>query len=192
MARAYLSALLLLTGCNPPASEEYKERTRISVEREGPAPPIASPDSEGAIWAPVADGMRLLYGRPGDQPLMDLACRVDDGARIVFTRFAPADPEAKAFLALIGNGHVSRLKVDATRIEGRWLWHGATSAVDPALDVLTGRRQVEATIPGAGSLILNPSALPGDLVERCRRLSTADRLEPSSDPDPEAPPADRQ
>ena len=45
--------------------------------------------------------------------------------------------------------------------------------------MLTGNREVEATVPGAGSVILNPSALPGELVERCRAPANRSAEEPA-------------
>jgi hypothetical protein len=162
--------LLALAACKPPASDEYTERTRIAPRAATPSEPIRSPDTEGAVWAATDNADRLLYGKPGERPFFALECTGQGGLPLVaYTRFAKADPHAKAILALIGNGHVSRLKIDATERGDVWRWEGAVEAEDPALDVLTGTRQVEATVPGAGSLILHPSALPGELVERCRR-----------------------
>ncbi len=175
MRFAALAPLLVLSACNPPAAEDYVARVGVA-ERDAPSPPIASPDTKGAIWAPsAADPQRLLYGKPGERVLFALECRDGGkGPNIAYTRFAAADPYAKAILALIGNGHVSRLKIDATRIGaaggGRWLWQGSEPAMSANFEGLTGGRQVEATVPGAGSVILNPSPLPGELIRRCRAL----------------------
>ncbi len=164
-----LAALAALASCQPPAADDYVERTRIDSGTSGPSEPIDSPDTEGAIWAPSGAGDRLLFGKAGERPLMAFECVIEDGVRVLqYTRFAPADMHAKAILALIGNGHVSRLKIDAVRHGGAWLWQGSIAADSPMLDVLTGRREVEATVPGAGSIVLSPSPLPGALVERCR------------------------
>ena len=180
--------VLALAACKPPASDEYTERTRIVPRAEAPSEPIASPDTEGAVWAATDDADRLLYGKPGERPFFALECTDQGGLPLVaYTRFAKADAHAKAILALIGNGHVSRLKIDATERGDVWRWEGAVEAEDPALDVLTGTRQVEATVPGAGSLILNPSALPGGLVERCRLQGDAGPEETSAKPEPSAP-----
>lgn len=176
-----LVTLLLLSACKPPAADEYVERTRIPTGREAPAEPMPSPDSKGAVWAP-ANEERLLYGKPGETPLMALECDAEGPEpRIVYTRFAPADPQAKAILALIGNSHVVRLFVDAEERGERWLWSGSVPANDPQLDVLTGARRVEATVPGAGSVILNASHLPGELIERCRAIA-ASRPSPPEGP----------
>ena len=180
--------VLALAACKPPASDEYTERTRIAPRAEAPSEPIASPDTEGAVWAATDNADRLLYGKPGERPFFALECTDQGGLPLVaYTRFAKADAHAKAILALIGNGHVSRLKIDATERGDVWRWEGAIEAEDPALDVLTGTRQVEATVPGAGSLILNPSALPGGLVERCRRQEDTQPEDISAEPEPSAP-----
>lgn len=172
MRAAALPALLLLAACNPPAAEDYVARVGVAG-RDAPSPPMASPDTKGAIWAPApGKPMRLLYGKPGQPPLFALECGMRSGqAVLTYTRFAPADPHAKAILALIGNGHVARLNIDAQRSAGRWLWQGSEAAASPKFEGLTGARQVEATVPGAGSLILNPSPVPGELVLRCRALN---------------------
>lgn len=174
-----LAALLPLAACSPPASDDYSARLRISDETQFASDPLPSPDSVGAVWAAsptVPD--RILYGKPGERPLMGLTC---DAGQIVFARYAPADPEAKAILALIGNGHVERLFVDATPRGEAWLWQGSLPAGDQRLEALTGRGRVEATIPGAGTLVLNASTAPAQFVNRCASLT---RPVPSSPEDP--------
>ena len=172
MRLAALWPLLVLTACSPPAADEYVARVAV-VGRAAPSPPIASPDTEGALWAPSpANPQRLLYGKPGQRVLFALECAAGGaGAELTYTRFAPADAHAKAILALIGNGHVARLKIDAVRAGATWLWQGREAATSMNFEGLTGGRQVEATVPGAGSLILNPSPLPGELILKCRSLA---------------------
>lgn len=177
MRVAVLLPLALLAACKPPAADDYVARVGVS-EREAPSPPIVSPDTQDAIWAPSpANPQRLLYGQPGKRPLFALECEEGaQGAVLTYTRFAAADAHAKAILALIGNGHVARLKIDAVRAGQGWLWQGGEPAASTGLEALTGARQVEATVPGAGSLILNPSPLPGELIISCRALAQpADR-----------------
>lgn len=181
-----LVPLAVIVACKPPASDDYVERARINEPAQGPSEPIDSPDTDGAIWAPAGEGARLLYGRPGERPFFAVEC-LSDGTEpmLGYTRFARADPHAKAILALIGNGHVSRLKIDAVQVGDVWRWEGDIEVDDPRVDVLTGSREIEATVPGAGSLILNRSTLPGELVERCRDLTeelTPDEPSPPEDP----------
>lgn len=180
-----LLPILVLAACKPPAADDYVERTRIGGEVQGPSEPIDSPDTQGAVWAPADKARRLLYGQPGERPLFAIEC-VGQGAvpMLAYTRFAKADPHAKAVLALIGNSHVTRLPIDAAQINDVWRWEGAAPVTDPRWDVLTGTREVEATVPGAGSVILNPSALPGALVEECRALA-----QPPSDDEPNPAPS---
>ena len=161
-------ALVALAACKPPATDDYVARVALDDARVHASEPLPSPDTEGALWADAGQGDRILYGKPGSAPLMALACEEGgDGKRIHITRFAAADPKAKAILALIGNGHVVRLNVDATWNGRAWLWEGYAAADDPALEVLTGPRRLEATIAGAGTVELNPSQRPRNLVEAC-------------------------
>ena len=172
MRAAALVALAALAACNPPAADDYVARVGVTG-RDAPSAPIVSPDTKGAVWAPTpANPLRLVYGKPGEQVLFALECvqgRMEP--MLEYTRYALADPHAKAILALIGNGHVARLNIDAMRSGGGWLWRGREPATSPAFEGLTGGKQIEATVPGAGSLILNPGPLPGELVLRCRSLA---------------------
>ena len=172
MRFAALLPLILLSACNPPAADDYVARIGVAG-RAAPSAPIASPDTKGAMWTPSAGNpRRLVFGKPGERVLLALECvEKKAGPILTYTRFAEADAHAQAILALIGNGHVSRLKIDATRNGPRWLWQGSAAATDPGFEGLTGGRQVEATVPGAGSLILNPSPLPGELIRQCRSLA---------------------
>tara|TARA_R110002072_G_scaffold15856_43_gene62996 strand:+ start:9712 stop:10299 length:588 start_codon:yes stop_codon:yes gene_type:complete len=160
--------LLALPSCKPPAADDYVARVGLQ-ERSGPSEPLLSPDTAEAQWVVSREPGRIIYGNPGEPPLLALAC-IDgpQGAQIAYERIVAADPNAKAILALIGNSHVTRLFVDAEKTRDDWRWRGATDAEDPALEVLTGPRQVEATVPGAGSVILNASSLPRELINRCR------------------------
>lgn len=190
MRRTAIVVLAGLAACRPPASDDYVERVPLDRARGEQRAPIASPNVDGALWAGGGAPDRILYGKPGEAPLLALTC-AGEGAlrRFEITRFVAADPQAKALMALVGNGHIARLKVDAAWNGRAWLWQGSYAPDDPRLEVLTGPREVEATIPGAGTLKLNPSALPGDLVERCRRLAAPEaELAPPAEPEI-APPA---
>ena len=191
-------ACLAATACKPPATDDYVARTAIGGKNKGPSEPILSPDVEGAVWAQAPKPDRILYGKPGATPLMAMECReAQSGPEIAFTRFAHADEGAKAILALIGNGHVERFFVDAAPVgsNGASLWYGRVAASDNRLGVLTGGRDVEATVPGAGSVKLHASALTGQLVNACRAksgpqpdLTPLPSAEPAATPSPPAMP----
>lgn len=181
MRRAASLTLLALAACRPPATDGYVERVPLDGARAQQHEPIASPDTEGAIWAGGGPA-RIVYGKPGKTPFFALACAGHGPARTVHAiRFVAADPGAKALMAMVGNGHISRLKVDAERNGKVWLWEGHYAPDDPRLDVLTGPRKVEVTVPGAGTLELNLSPRPRELIERCRRLSEPE--EPAQEPE---------
>lgn len=168
-----LAATAAVTACKPPASEDYIQRTELADANRPAAKPLPSPVVTNAVWADGKTAGRILYGIPGEVPFLALVCETaPTGERQVrFIRFAAADPQAKALFALVGNGHVARIPVDATWNGRAWLWEGTLSADDQDLEVLTGKRAVTATLPGAGQLDLNPSPRPGQLIEACRTPS---------------------
>ncbi|MGB7408850.1 MAG: hypothetical protein WA908_10120 [Pontixanthobacter sp.] len=176
---AATAALVLLSSCKPPATDDMLDRGGRQGVRETPMTPIASPDTAGAIWARSADGERLLYGTPGERPTLALLCD-DDGHALGIDRYVATDPQAKALMALIGNGHIARLPIDAAQAGDIWFWRGRYAIDDPDLDVLRGRREVELTIPGAGSVILNPSAAPAEFIDRCRSPRPTARDRPAN------------
>lgn len=190
MRRLAIILLAALAACRPPASDRYVERIALDDEARGPTVLATSPTTEGAIWAGSGGPDRIVFGHPGKAPLLALEC-ADDGAMLKVTRFAPTDPGAKGMMALIGNGHVERLKIDALEVgEGRgWLWQGRFDPVDPRLDALTGVRGLEVTIPGAGTLKLPGSPRPTELIERCRRLGAPEARSQLSAPEATLPPA---
>lgn len=169
-----LALVACLAACQPPAADDYLERGEASPATRAASDPLPSPDTEGAVWAAVEGDDRILYGKPEEAPLFGLACVHTGPATVLrFTRYSPADEGAKAFMAVIGNGHVARLKVDAMPAGKGWLWQGETPVDNERLEALTGSRAVEATIPGAGTLKLNPSHLPGQLIGYCRAQARA-------------------
>ena len=89
-------------------------------------------------------------------------------------------------IAMVGSGYVGLVSgacfadfghdvvcidKDASKVER--LRKGIMPIYEPGLDALTGGRSVEATVPGAGSVILNASPLPGELIDRCRERQRA-------------------
>lgn len=172
MKRAAALLLCALAACRPPASDGYVQRIELGGQNGGPHVEPTSPQVEGAIWASSGGPQRIVFGKPGEPPFLSLACIGSGADRLVeVTRFARTDPKAKGMMALVGNGHVARLMVDAEWNGRGWLWRGRYTPADPRLDALTGTRKLELTIPGAGTLVLEGSNEPGQLIELCRRLS---------------------
>lgn len=169
--------LLTLAACKPPASDDMADRGAVQDARAMPSAPIASPDVTGAVWAQTATPDKILYGKPGQPALVALACNTAV-KKIELTRYAIADAETSALMPLIGNGHIARLPVEAEWNGTVWLWQGSYAPGLPDLDVLTGPREVELTIPGAGTVLLNPSQRPGLLIDQCRA-----RFAPPPQPD---------
>ena len=175
--------VFLLASCNPPAADSYAERGEVAVKASKLIEPIASPDVEDAIWAEAKSGERIVFGKPGEPPLFALACkRTDVGSAIELTRFTPTDEGAKALIAIIGNGHIGRYKVDAVPARQGFYWHGQVPANDYNLEAFRGPRTTEATVPGGGSLILNANPMVGELIDACQR-EEVEETEPVSGPD---------
>lgn len=163
-----LLGTLALTACKPPATDEATTGRTFGAGPDAPPPPLDSPDSEGAFWANSEDEGRIIYGQGGKAPLMAMQCVGDgDAAQLQVTRLSPADEGGQAFFALVGNSHVLRIPVDATQVEGGFIWQGAVPASNPDLAALTGPREVTATLPGAGMVTLNPSERMKALVSEC-------------------------
>ncbi|MBT46569.1 MAG: hypothetical protein CL806_04890 [Citromicrobium sp.] len=182
-----MATCAMLAACQPPAADRYEGRTDPPDTARFASEPQPSPDATGAVWAPSAQPMRLLYGIPGQPPLAAMACALPskNGPQkpaIRFTRFARADEGAQALMAIIGNGHRERFPVEAVDNGRAFLWEGTAPLASEKLDVLTGRRGVEMTIPGAGTLTLNASEAPRDLIESCR-LAARQAFPDSSGPD---------
>ncbi len=163
-------AALALPGCKPPPTDAPVARAAILPAAEGPSLPLASPDTTNAVWAQSGKPMRLVYGVPGQPVLLALECLdpASPDARLRITRHAPADSGAGALLALIGNGAIGRIAVDATETGGRVLWQGETAAIDPVWEPLAGPREMTVTVPGAGLVRINPGEQPWKLLTECR------------------------
>ena len=167
---ATILALLALAACKPPPTDADMLR-EVEMENFASAP-LPSPDTEGAVWASSTRKMlRLVYGVPGAPALMALECSPHENERrrqLSIARLSPADDNATALLALIGNGHISRINVSAINLSGPSRWEGAASAYDERWEPLRGPRQITATVPGAGMVTLNPSEMPRRLIDLCR------------------------
>ena len=123
---------------------------------------------QGAAWH--AENNALHFGVPGQQDLLSLGCEhaADGTALLRITRLTRADDNAKALFALIGNGRIARLPLDALRAGDPGVWQGAIPASDDRLDVLKGGNSLEATLPGGGTLKLPASREPGRILTECR------------------------
>lgn len=171
MTRFVLVVLVLLAACKPPPTDADILRAIPEAEPVFASAPLPSPDTTGAVWvASESSEGRLIYGIPGQAALLALECvsQADELPRLSITRLAEADEGAGAMLAMVGNGHIGRMAVDATELGGRFYWRGEALAADAAWEPLNGVRELIATVPGAGTVELNPSLLPAVLIERCR------------------------
>ena len=129
------------------------------------------PDSAGARWLVSGDGKGIDFSKAGDKPLLTLRCVLAAGVKpqLALIRHAQSAPRAKALFAVLGNGITSRLKLDAKLAREGWRWEGLYPADAPELDAFTGQRDIEATLPGAGTLLIQGSALPREFIAWCRR-----------------------
>ena len=172
MARLPLivATLLSLVACD--RAEEPVDPQRISLDaaRGEAREPVASPDTDDARWTVAPDGQAVAFGNAGERPFLSLACRVkDDPPTIRVIRHAEARPGEKALFPVIGNGTISRFKADAALEDDEWRWQAVVPADDALLEVFTGAREIEATLPGAGSLIISGTRVPGEFIAWCRR-----------------------
>ncbi len=170
-AAVVLAGSLALPACKPPPTDAAMARAANLPAPVGPSEPIASPDTSDAVWAASGGAMRLVYGNPGQPVLVALECLAagTPDARLRITRHAPADSGAEALLVLIGNGWIGRFEVEATSVRGRLVWQGDVPADRREWGALKPQREATVTVPGAGLVRLNPSPLPMQLVESCRK-----------------------
>jgi len=174
--------LLAACGQEPDAPVD-PQRFSLDEARHVPAEPLSSPDTQGAGW--TADGQAIRFGRPG-APLLSLACDLQaEPVQVRVVRHVRARPGLKALFPVIGNGRISRFSVDAALHEGEWRWEGALPASDPMLDVFVGTGELEATLPGGGSLVVAGSGIPGEFVDWCRAGGRGQRAEPATNETPE-------
>jgi len=171
--------LPLLAACGE-GGDAPVQAERISLEdaRAKVAEPLLSPDTEGAGWTVSADQQAIEFARPGAEPFLTLACDLrETPATLTIVRHVPARPGQKALFPVLGNGTISRFKVDAALAEGEWRWEGVFPAGDPQFDVFTGPLELEATLPGGGKLLIEGSRIPGEFVNWCRAGGRVQRAE---------------
>ena len=165
-----LCPLVALAACGE-GGDAPVEGQRIAFDEIG-AParaPLPSPDTGEASWRVTPDGQAIGFGNAGAAPFLTLACRIAEvPPRIEIIRHAPARPGEKALFPVIGNGTIARFKLDAALESGEWRWQGSVPADDALLEVFTGQRDLEATLPGAGTLLIAGSGIPGEFIRWCR------------------------
>lgn len=168
------------------------QRFSLDAARHVAGPPLSSPDTADAAWAVGKDGQAVQFGKAGAPPLMTLACKLKaQPAQLVVIRHVPARPGLKAMFPVISSGRISRFKVDATLDGSEWRWQGALPAADELNDVFTGMTELEATLPGGGSLIMAPSRIPGEFVNWCRANGRSQAPVPEVTPTPSPEPTPR-
>lgn len=153
---------------------------RMALDGAGLPADSAPLQPEGTAWQ-VESPQRVSFGLPGQQPLLTIACDHDAaGLSIVrILRTTRAEEGAKALFALIGNGRIARLALDARQPGEVGQWEGVVPAADPRLDVLKGGNRIEATLPGGGTLQLPASREPGRLLAACRASDSAGAAQPA-------------
>ncbi len=173
--------ILTLAACTPTQSREVAGGAapgggypaRVALAGEGLPAETAPLQPQDAAWR--ADGQAVHFGVPGQQDLLSIGCdHAPDGTALLrITRMTRAEDNAKALFALIGNGRISRLPLDARQAGDPGVWQGLIPASDDRLDVLKGGNSVEATLPGGGTLKLPASREPGRVLTDCRASDRA-------------------
>jgi len=150
------------------AAEAAGYPARMALTGLEQAPEAAPQQPQGGAWLAVPGG--LAFGVPGQTPLLSLVCSRDpSGPAVVrLVRVTRAEAGAQALLALIGKGRFARLPLNALIAGEAGTWEGRLLADDPRLDVLKGRSEIEATLPGGGTLMLPASTEPGRMLADCR------------------------
>jgi len=178
MRAIVLASLVGIAACKPPPTDADMQREMPSVAPSFASPGIDSPPSEGALWAESSQPGRIIYGIPGEPIQVALKCANET---IEITRFAKADSGAQALLAMVGNGNIGRMKVDAVEQDSGRVWQGSEIASSDVWEALAGPRQLTLTVPGAGMVTLNPSALPSAFVATCRGDPIAEEQSPPAE-----------
>jgi hypothetical protein len=158
--------LILLAACQ--REEAPVQRISLDAARGGPETPISAPDTKDAVWKVSADGQSIDFGAPTGKPYLTIECRqraVPPMLRLI--RHVASRPGESALFPVLGRGN-SRFKLDAALEGGEWRWQGDLPASDELWDVFVTGGRLEATLPGGGSLKLDPSNIPGEFVTWCR------------------------
>lgn len=167
--RPISSALLiaLLAACQrapetpQAAPDQPLDAVRVALPSPGPEP-APRPEGEKPAWSGTSASATLAYP---DERLLTVAC---EAGRLVVTRHAPTDKGASALFALIGNGTILRLPVEAVAAPGaKWPeWRGNIAAGDEKVKVFLGQK-LDATLPGAGKIEVPGGAELKAVVKGC-------------------------
>jgi hypothetical protein len=146
------------------------EAQRISLADAGQRAeqPIVSPDTNGARWIVAGSGQAVELAKAGQQPYLTLTCQPGLQPMVRIVRHVAGRVGEQALFPVLGNGKSSRFKLDVIRGGEDWQWQGQVPAADPQLDVFSGSAELEATLPGGGTLLIAGSSLPGGFVAWCR------------------------
>jgi hypothetical protein len=176
-------ALASLTACHREQAPVEAQRIALDqVPRQGEEP-LPSPDTKGAAWVVSANGQSIDFERAGEKPWLSLACKVNAvPPQITVIRHVAARPGEKALFPVIGGGIISRFKVDAALADGEWRWQGTLPADDPLLEVFEGAHDLEATLPGGGTVKTEASGIPGQFLAWCRNGGKTPALQPTASP----------
>lgn len=188
-----IAILVLLSACGQEEAPVQAQRFSLDEARHVAGEVIASPDTADALWTVSANGQAIVFGKTGAPPLLTLECRLKESpAQLAIIRHVPSRPGLSALFPVLGNGTISRFPLDAKLAGSEWRWEGALPASDPLNDVFTGTRELEATLPGGGTLLIGPSRIPGEFVNWCRaggRLQRVQVPEVTTPPSPAQTPA---
>ena len=177
-----VAIVVLLAACHREQAPVQGQRIALEDVRSEREQPLPTPDTKNASWTVSSTGQAINFGNPGGEPFLSLACSVKAGLpQITVIRHARARPGEKALFPVIGGGVVSRFKVDAALADNEWRWQGTLPADDPLLEVFEGAHELEATLPGGGTLKLKASAIPGQFLAWCRAGGKAPAVE-AADP----------
>ena len=163
-------SIAAVSACKPPPTDADLSRDVPEAAPTYASDPLPSPETEGAFWAiSPSHSDRLIYGVPGSPALLALECLAERAPpRLAITRLSPADEGAGALLAMVGNGHIGRIEVDAVEAGGRFVWRGETLAADTDFEPMAGPRSFTVTVPGAGLVQVNEGEVAMQFLENCR------------------------
>ena len=183
-ALAIVASSLALAACHREQAPVEGQRISLSEVHSESEEPLPSPDTKGASWTVAQTGQAIDFAKPGERPFVSLTCSVKAGQpQITVIRHAPARPGEKALFPVIGNRIISRFEVDAALIDNEWRWQGTLPADDPLLEVFEGPRELQATLPGGGTVKIAGSGVPGQFLTWCRTGGKAPAIEPDKKPE---------